>query len=782
MKKLLTLTLTLTLLAPVAHASSPMGFHPADLHGNQWNQAMQERTTPDAGGPVQRQAVPGPLTQQAQAQAAAAQQQADMMAQQMQQMQAQQAQTQQQMMQQMQQMQADMAQQQAASAQQIQAALAAQAAPAPAPAPVQAGGGGSGDFGISAAQQIAIANHIPVDVLVRETAMGQIQTQLDNVRAAVVRARGAMIQTFDYAGCDGRGNHCIGPRRVAAFRHRADAFFQPFDDAADEMYTALTMAMALGVDVSDILMMLGGTCQQWGQYMCLQGQHLRFASCGWTGASRDSQCQCRENFPNNVNLPPCPPNQQQNGRIIPPSQGGCQLLRLMTDGAQIQQNWIFPEQQGGRRVECSQDQVRQVHPAGHPQAGQRVFDCHYVSSSIAGQAGRYFRNDINVGSSIQVACASDAIHAHGLLGRRNRRTANLISADVIQMLINADAPRTLAGNQDFQSLAIFCTPTMSEFHILQRTVQTGQLQDRLCIRRDLLIDRRDGSPRTNDRDLGSIRSIPRSPTAESPPETYTPEQRETFWRNIATAANRALSQKEDELAEARLAAPVEGEPVPERIAGAVQCDLDALDDHVLVIHPAFALCSVHAYNIGLGVNPGARGQGPRDRELMLETISLKTTVITQQMFRQFELLDSTVRRFETQLNRSMMATRLEAAGGQAGSGQQQQGTGGITRGIANARDCSSIFDIHQQMQCLQDNANLIRGEQNRGNAQHQVETDLAVIRRQRDLSEQHSTALGNYCEQWSPGFNPAQCANAIGGAANDIARRARMAEEDARRR
>lgn len=147
------------------------------------------------------------------------------------------------MQQQMLQMQQEMAAAQAASAAQVQEALAAATAAAQAPAPV--------------AQP---------EVLHRETAAGQIVSELDKVTAALAVVQKAMTTLFDYAGCDYRGENCGEIRRIAAFREKANQFFQPFDDAIDSIFNAVSYAEALGVDMSNVYMFMEGSCNQWGLY------------------------------------------------------------------------------------------------------------------------------------------------------------------------------------------------------------------------------------------------------------------------------------------------------------------------------------------------------------------------------------------------------------------------------------------------------------------------------------------------------------------------------------
>ena len=136
-------------------------------------------------------------------------------------------------------------------------------------------------------------------------------------------------------------------------------------------------------------------------------------------------------------------------------------------------------------------------------------------------------------------------------------------------------------------------------------------------------------------------------------------------------------------------------PAANHMANAVACDWDNMNES-LWIHPNFALCSVHAYNIGLDRNPTDAG----DIELMNEVVRLKATVIAQQMRQQYDFLEATIRRLETQLQRGVLTARLEAAGGApSGTGGGGAGGGGTgLQGVTPSCDTSrNVFD------CLIDN-------------------------------------------------------------------------------
>ncbi len=80
-----------------------------------------------------------------------------------------------------------------------------------------------------------------------------------------------------------------------------------------------------------------------------------------------------------------------------------------------------------------------------------------------------------------------------------------------------------------------------------------------------------------------------------------------------------------------------------------------------------ALCSTHAYNIGLDQNP----ENTSDKQLIKDAVALKTTIMTQQMNKQYEYLESMMRRFKTQLEKAVLTTKLQKAGASSGNGVNQ---------------------------------------------------------------------------------------------------------------
>lgn len=128
------------------------------------------------------------------------------------------------------------------------------------------------------------------------------------------------------------------------------------------------------------------------------------------------------------------------------------------------------------------------------------------------------------------------------------------------------------------------------------------------------------------------------------------------------------------------------------------------------ISPELALCSTHVYNIGRLQNPDSE----TDRQFMRDVVALKTTAITQQMYAQYEYMASMMKQIKVQLERSVMNTRINAAGATAaatgGGAGTTTGTSDVPAGnrtsktnqyIADAENCAMASDV---IACLEGNA------------------------------------------------------------------------------
>lgn len=188
----------------------------------------------------------------------------------------------------------------------------------------------------------AINNGVSADTLARDQASGQILSKLEGAGDALKTAKSVMQTAFDYAGCDSMANSCNAPKRVAAFKQKANEFFSPYDNVLDEVYDALIQAQALGVDITDIYMMLNGSCNVWGKYMC------ETCTAGDTSAAGS---KCDDGYWTVA-------KDDTNGKIKS-KQDKCQLMKMLTNNEEVQQNWMDMGKgdSGGIRVACASDSI-----------------------------------------------------------------------------------------------------------------------------------------------------------------------------------------------------------------------------------------------------------------------------------------------------------------------------------------------------------------------------------------------------------------------------------------
>lgn len=355
-----------------------------------------------------------------------------------------------QMQQQMLQMQQQMQQQSADTAAQIQAALAQQqeatnqaianvaAASSTANVPAQTPSvnstestvvsGTAAGVDLTTAQQVAAASGVSADLLAREQISGQILTKIENAEVALKSARAAMENAFTYAGCNSTGSNCTGPKRVSMFKTKAMEFFDPYNEVLDEVYDALILAQSVGVDITDIYMMLNGTCNVWGLYLCSEGQVMHYN---------------KDNCPNGKSVPVATADgivlgnaDCKIGQVVPMSDGGCQLIKMLTDEKEVQRNWLYPE-------------------------------------------------DGEDGVQVRVGCASEILDNSMLF--RSRKKESDIDIEVLQRMIEQDAPSSygsLWGTSKTTPMndgVIYCAVTENTYNDLQKHAALKTLPDKVCV-------------------------------------------------------------------------------------------------------------------------------------------------------------------------------------------------------------------------------------------------------------------------------------------------------------
>ena len=188
----------------------------------------------------------------------------------------------------------------------------------------------------------------------------------------------------------------------------------------------------------------------------------------------------------------------------------------------------------------------------------------------------------------------------------------------------------------------------------------------------------------------------------------------------------------------------------------------------IYINPELALCSTHVYNIGGTKNPEDEGQ----RQVMDDVVALKTTVITQQMFKQYEYMDSMIKRFKTQLEKAVLLTRLKAASGDSGTsnssssnGSSSSSYGGNNKSqyVDEADDCNKA-DIIETYDCIQANINRVIAALDAGNisdARKQLNADINIAKRTDSSSEKYFKEPSDCTKMTNKNSAVRDCANAL---------------------
>lgn len=290
--------------------------------------------------------------------------------------------------------------------------------------------------GLTTAQKIAAKSGLSADLLAREQITGQIMSKIENAQTQLKALKAAMNDTFEYAGCDTSGNNCAGPKRVKTFKQRAMNFFEPYNAVLDELYDALIMAQSVGVDITDIYMMLNGTCNAWAKYLCTQDQVMHYTNQNCKdGISVSEPEVVVTNNGNYVKWGVHGGAKCKVGQVVPMSDGGCQLIQMLTSNDEVQYNWLYPDEG--------------------------------------------FEN-----AQVRIGCASEALDTSALF--RNRKKQASIDIETLQRIIEQDAPsvygssRLRSNTKPDPDGVKYCAVNADTLVDLQKSANLKKLPSKIC--------------------------------------------------------------------------------------------------------------------------------------------------------------------------------------------------------------------------------------------------------------------------------------------------------------
>ncbi|MDR1361033.1 MAG: hypothetical protein LBJ18_01850 [Rickettsiales bacterium] len=133
-------------------------------------------------------------------------------------------------------------------------------------------------------------------------------------------------------------------------------------------------------------------------------------------------------------------------------------------------------------------------------------------------------------------------------------------------------------------------------------------------------------------------------------------------------------------------------------------DSSCADENNEYVNQRLALCSTAAYNVGLISNPDDANL----KNTMNEVVALKTTIMTQQMKKQYDYLETTIKRFKIQLEKAILTAKMEAAGAAAEAASGGGAGGSSSNGLSGTQNCTGKGTPPEVISCLQNNLSITR--------------------------------------------------------------------------
>lgn len=143
------------------------------------------------------------------------------------------------------------------------------------------------------------------------------------------------------------------------------------------------------------------------------------------------------------------------------------------------------------------------------------------------------------------------------------------------------------------------------------------------------------------------------------------------------------------------------------------CANDCNNDFAYV-SPTYALCNVHRYN--LADNDIMNPNDAETKEKVRQNVALKTTVIAQQMYKQYVMVESMIKRLKIQLEKAVLNANLQVAGGTSSKSSDDSAK-------VEFSDCGGK-SAENALNCVQSNYTKLKPFVDKGNSKRTVREQL----------------------------------------------------------
>jgi len=455
-------------------------------------------------------------------------------------------------------------------------------------------------------QSAAVKSGVSDEVVQRATISGQILSDMQGVDSALSQLKTTMRDAFRYAKCNEiNGDNCEGPKRVKKFKELAMKFFDPYDALVENLEDSLYKAMSVGVDLGDVYMMLSGSCSRWAEYICRYDVESRVVK----------KCRCKvDEIKNDDDVVV----RQADEREI---EGDASYM----GDKFCQAYWVNDSKMVGDDAKCSFFRKE----SGIPTYNET--NCDVTKTDDRDPTYKSIKTGETRGGR---DCAKNqVIPPEDLVACTINKFLNN-DGDVQERWLNPDKSST-------GSIRIGCGSDILNSGVLKHRSGAKKGSIDINILQALI---------TQDAPSGCLQK------AGETPDTTEPLDECVEWCGVADQKNTTLvsatRSKSLDTSSSKVCYYLSSD---KKTLQGSRCE----EDNIEYINPELTLCSVHAYNMNQDSNPSSS----TDKETMKEIIGLKSTVIAQQMYKQYMTVENMIKRLKIQIEKAALKAELKVAKG-----------------------------------------------------------------------------------------------------------------------